>query len=104
MKFLCRISLHLAVCSAALPAVSRIAVAQTYPADQFTWSSALPRWSDIPTVGEFLPIYEASGGHSTGAPRNPPAEIVEKLNKEINVALIDPRMQARIADLAAVPM
>jgi tripartite-type tricarboxylate transporter receptor subunit TctC len=64
-------------------------------------SAALP---DIPTVGESVPGYEASGWQGIGAPRNTPAEIVEKLNKEINAALIDPKMQAQIADLEAVPM
>jgi tripartite-type tricarboxylate transporter receptor subunit TctC len=64
-------------------------------------SAALP---DIPTVGEFVPGYEASGWQGIGAPRNTPAEIMEKLNKEINAALIDPKIQARIADLGAVAM
>ena len=64
-------------------------------------SAVLP---DIPTVGEFVPGYEASGWQGIGAPRNTPAEIIDKLNKEINAALIDPKMQARIADLGAVPM
>jgi tripartite-type tricarboxylate transporter receptor subunit TctC len=61
-----------------------------------TRSQALP---DIPTVGEFMPGYEASGWQGVGAPRNTPAEIVDKLNKEINVALADPKMKARFADL-----
>jgi tripartite-type tricarboxylate transporter receptor subunit TctC len=60
-----------------------------------TRSQALP---DIPTVGEFMPGYEASGWQGVGAPRNTPAEIVDKLNKEINVALADPKMKARFAD------
>jgi tripartite-type tricarboxylate transporter receptor subunit TctC len=57
-----------------------------------TRSQALP---DIPTVGEFMPGYEASGWQGVGAPRNTP----DKLNKEINVALVDPKMKARLADL-----
>src|SRR6266853_3100188 len=61
-----------------------------------TRSQVLP---DIPTLGEFLPGYEASGWQGIGAPRNTPAEIVDKLNKEINVALADPKMKARLADL-----
>src|SRR5262249_14050286 len=56
---------------------------------------ALP---DIPTVGEFLPGYEASNWYGLGAPKNTPAEIVAKLNKEINAALADPKMKARLAD------
>jgi tripartite-type tricarboxylate transporter receptor subunit TctC len=54
---------------------------------------------DVPTIAEFLPGYEASGWHGTGAPANTPPEIIERLNNAINAALADPRMQARIADL-----
>src|SRR5262249_55846516 len=57
---------------------------------------ALP---DIPTVGEFVPGYEASSWVGIGAPKNTPVEIVDKLNKEINAALADPKMRARLADL-----
>jgi tripartite-type tricarboxylate transporter receptor subunit TctC len=53
---------------------------------------------DIPTVGEFLPGFEATGWQGVGAPRNTPAAIIDKLNKEINAGLADPRMKARIAD------
>ena len=61
-----------------------------------TRSDALP---DIPTVGEFVPRYEASGWNGIGAPKNTPTEIVGKLNKEVNAALDDPKMKARLADL-----
>jgi tripartite-type tricarboxylate transporter receptor subunit TctC len=61
-----------------------------------TRSDALP---DVPTVGEFLPGYEASGWSGIGAPKNTPAKIVDKLNTEINAALADPNMKARLADL-----
>jgi tripartite-type tricarboxylate transporter receptor subunit TctC len=61
-----------------------------------TRSDALP---DIPTVGEFLPGYEASAWYGVGAPKATPAEIVDKLNKEINAALADANMKARLADL-----
>jgi len=47
--------------------------------------------SDIPTVSEFVPAYEASRFFGVGAPRNTPAEIIDRLNKEINVALADPK-------------
>jgi len=61
-----------------------------------TRSDALP---DIPTIGEFVPGYEASSIFGLGAPRNTPTEITDKLNKEINAALADPRFKARLADL-----
>ena len=62
------------------------------------------RWEglpDIPTVGDFLPGYDASALQGIGAPRNTPAEIVEKLNKEINEALADPKFKARLAELGS---
>ena len=61
-----------------------------------TRSEALP---DIPTVGEFVPGYEASSLFGLGAPKNTPAEIIDKLNKEINAGLADPKIKARLADL-----
>jgi tripartite-type tricarboxylate transporter receptor subunit TctC len=54
---------------------------------------------DIPTVAEFVPGYEASVRYGICAPRNTPGEIIDKLNKEINAALADPKMKARLADL-----
>ncbi len=66
-----------------------------------TRSATLP---DIPTVGEFVSGYEASVWYGLGAPKNTPAEIVDKLNKEINAALADPKFKARLADLGGVPM
>jgi tripartite-type tricarboxylate transporter receptor subunit TctC len=56
---------------------------------------------DIPTVGEFVPGYESSGWTGVGAPKNTPAEIIDRLNKEINAALAEPKMKARLADLGA---
>ena len=60
------------------------------------------RWEglpDIPTVNDFVSGYEASAWAGFGAPKNTPAEIVDKLNKEVNAALADPKMKARLADL-----
>jgi len=54
---------------------------------------------ELSTVGDFLPGYEASQWYGIGAPRNTPAEIIDKLNKEINAGLVDPRMKARFADI-----
>jgi tripartite-type tricarboxylate transporter receptor subunit TctC len=64
-------------------------------------SDALP---DVPTVGEFLPGYEATGWWGIGAPKNTPAEIIQKLNKEINAALADSKMKARLADFGGTPL
>jgi tripartite-type tricarboxylate transporter receptor subunit TctC len=61
-----------------------------------TRSPALP---DLPTVGDFVPGYEASSWWGIGAPKNTPTDIIEKLNSEINAALADSKMQARLADL-----
>ena len=66
-----------------------------------TRSEVLP---EIPTVGEFVPGYEATPWLGVGAPRNTPAEIVERLNKEINAALADPKMKARFADLGSATL
>ena len=64
-----------------------------------TRSEALP---DIPTVSDFVPGYEASGWYGIGAPKDTPTEIVAKLNTEINAALADPKMKARLADFGGV--
>jgi tripartite-type tricarboxylate transporter receptor subunit TctC len=70
-----------------------------------TTATRLEALPDIPTVADFVPGYEASGVHGIGTPKNTPAEIVDKLNIEINAALADPKMKARLADLgvAALP-
>ena len=62
---------------------------------------ALP---DIPTVGDFVPGYEASNWYGIGAPRNTPVEVIEKLNKETNAGLADPKIKALIADLGGSPL
>ncbi len=64
-----------------------------------TRSEALP---DIPTMAEFLPDYEASGWFGIGAPKNTPYEIIDKLNKEINAGLADPKLKAQLADLGGI--
>jgi tripartite-type tricarboxylate transporter receptor subunit TctC len=63
-----------------------------------TRSEVLP---DIPTVGEFLPGYEASNCFGLGVPKSTPADIIDRLNREINAGLADPKMKARLADLGA---
>jgi tripartite-type tricarboxylate transporter receptor subunit TctC len=62
--------------------------------------SALP---DIPPIGEFVPGYEGSGWLGVGAPRNTPADIIDKLNKDINAIISDPKMQPRLLDLGIEP-
>ena len=50
-------------------------------------------------MSEFLPGYEASNWYGIGAPRNTPVELIDKLNKEINAGLADPKIKTRLADL-----
>ena len=59
---------------------------------------------ELPTVGDFVPGYETSQWYGICAPRNTPAEIVDKLNKEINAAIADPRMKARFAAIGGEPL
>ena len=66
-----------------------------------TRSEALP---DVPTVGDFVPGYEASAWVGVGAPKDTPPEIIAALNEEINAALADAKMKARLADLGAITM
>jgi tripartite-type tricarboxylate transporter receptor subunit TctC len=64
-----------------------------------TTATRLEVLPNVPTVGEFVPGYEAILWQGIGAPKHTPAEIVDKLNQEINAALADPKMKARLADL-----
>src|SRR2546421_9730973 len=64
-----------------------------------TTTTRSPVLPDIPTVAEFVPGYESSFWTRIGAPKNTPADIVEKLNKEINVALADAKMKARRSEV-----
>jgi tripartite-type tricarboxylate transporter receptor subunit TctC len=64
-------------------------------------SDALP---DVPTVAEFVPGYEGSNWWGIGAPKSTPAAIVETLNAEINAALTDPKIKARLADLGGMAL
>jgi tripartite-type tricarboxylate transporter receptor subunit TctC len=66
-----------------------------------TRSEAMP---DIPTVSDFLPGYEASSWHGVGLPQGTPAEIIEKLNNQINATLADPVVKARLAELGAMTL
>lgn len=64
-------------------------------------SEALP---DVPTIGDFVPGYEASAWYGVGAPQKTPTDIIEKLNKAINAALADSKLLSRLADLGATPL
>jgi tripartite-type tricarboxylate transporter receptor subunit TctC len=64
-----------------------------------TRSEALP---DIPSMSDFVPGYEVSNWFGIGAPKNTPTEIIEKLNKQVNAALADPKLRARLADLGGI--
>jgi tripartite-type tricarboxylate transporter receptor subunit TctC len=64
-----------------------------------TPSEALP---GIPIIGDFVPGYEASGWSGVGAPKSTPTEIVKRINNEIVAALVDPKVNARLADLGGV--
>jgi tripartite-type tricarboxylate transporter receptor subunit TctC len=64
-------------------------------------SEALP---DLPVLGDFVAGYESSAWYGLGAPKHTPSEIVARLNKDINAALADPKIKARLADLGSTPL
>jgi tripartite-type tricarboxylate transporter receptor subunit TctC len=66
-----------------------------------TRSETLP---GVPTVGEFVPGYEATAWFGLGAPKNTPTDIVNRLDKAINAGLADPKIKERLADLGGIPM
>jgi tripartite-type tricarboxylate transporter receptor subunit TctC len=89
------------VCFGSLPATIEYVRTGKVRAMALTAAGRLESLPDIPTVGESVPGYEASFWYGIGAPMSTPAEIVDKLNAEINAALADPRMKARLAELGA---
>ena len=86
---------------APLPAVSEYIRADKLRALATTTATRTEMLPDIPTVGDFLPGFEASTWYGVGAPKNTPADIVEQLNKEINAGLFDPQLRERFADLGS---
>ena len=68
-----------------------------------TTATRLEVLPDIPTVGEFVPGYEASAWQGIGAPNGTPADVISKLKEEINVAIADPKIKARLANLGGIP-
>jgi tripartite-type tricarboxylate transporter receptor subunit TctC len=69
-----------------------------------TTSTRAPALANVPSMAECLPNYEASIYVGIVAPRNAPADIVDKLNQALNLALADPKMKQRIAELADTPL
>jgi tripartite-type tricarboxylate transporter receptor subunit TctC len=69
-----------------------------------TTATRLEALPDLPTVSDFVPGYEASAWFGVCAPRKTPADIVDRLNREINAALADPAMKAHLADLGGTPL
>jgi tripartite-type tricarboxylate transporter receptor subunit TctC len=69
-----------------------------------TTATRFPALPDVPTASEFVPGYEATAWWGVGAPKNTPADIIDKLNREINAGLADPKVRARFADLGGTAM
>jgi tripartite-type tricarboxylate transporter receptor subunit TctC len=69
-----------------------------------TTAQRVPILPDIPALGEFLPGFEASSWYGIGAPRSTPAEIVDRLNAEINAAVNEPKLKARLLDFGGIPI
>ena len=69
-----------------------------------TSATRLEALPDLPPVADFVPGYEASSWYGIGAPRNTPAEIIHRLNKEINAGLAEPKIKARFADIGGTAL
>jgi tripartite-type tricarboxylate transporter receptor subunit TctC len=82
-----------------LPGAIEYIRAGTLRALAVTTAARLPQLPDLPTVGDFVPGYEASAFQGLGAHRNTPDDIVDKLNAEVNALLDKPDLKARIAEL-----
>jgi tripartite-type tricarboxylate transporter receptor subunit TctC len=89
---------------APLPPSIEYAKAGKLRALAITSSARSERFPDLPTVAEFLPGYEATLATGLAAPRGTPAEIIERINKEANAALADPRIKTQLADLGNAPL
>ena len=62
------------------------------------------RCRDVPPIGDFVPGYETGNWYGLGVPRGTPAEIIERLNKEVNAGLADPRLKARLNEVGGAPL
>ena len=87
-----------------MPAMMPYATAGKLRALGVTTAMRSPTLPEVPAVGEFVPGYEASSWHGIGAPKDTPTEIVDRLNKEINAGLADPKIKERLADLGGTPL
>jgi tripartite-type tricarboxylate transporter receptor subunit TctC len=92
------------VAFAPIPSSTGYIQAGTLRALAVTSAKRLDALPDLPTVREFVPGYEAIGWYGVGAPKNTPAEVVDKLNNEINAVLADPTNKARLIGLGADPI
>jgi tripartite-type tricarboxylate transporter receptor subunit TctC len=84
-----------------MPAVIALIKSGKLRALAVTTAARSDQLPDVPTIGEFVPGYEASQWYGIGAPKGTPAEAIERLNRETNAVLADPKMQARLAELGA---
>jgi tripartite-type tricarboxylate transporter receptor subunit TctC len=87
---------------AAMPSAFEHVKAGRLRALAVTTAGRLPTLPDVPTVGEFLPGYEASSWYGIGAPRTTPPEIIDTLNRAMNAGLADPRLKARLGELGGI--
>jgi tripartite-type tricarboxylate transporter receptor subunit TctC len=69
-----------------------------------TSATRSPLLPDLPTVGDFVPAYETTAWYGLAAPKGTPAEIVERLNRDVNAGLADPGIRRKLADLGGTPM
>jgi tripartite-type tricarboxylate transporter receptor subunit TctC len=84
-----------------MPAVIALVKAGKLRALGVTTATRSDELPDVPSIGEFVPGYEASQWYGIGAPKNTPPEVIERLNRETNAVLADPKMKARLAELGA---
>jgi tripartite-type tricarboxylate transporter receptor subunit TctC len=84
---------------AAMPSAFEYVKAGRLRALAVTTATRSPALPDVPSVGEFVPGYEASSWYGIGAPRSTPAEIIDTLNKAMNAGLADPKLKSRLGDL-----
>jgi tripartite-type tricarboxylate transporter receptor subunit TctC len=87
---------------ASMPATLEFVRADKLRALGVTIATRSPALPDVPSIGEFLPGFDASVYYGIGAPKDTPAEIVDRLNKEINAGLADPQLKARLTDLGSM--